>query len=55
MKPEKYTEQLKELTGNFEVMAARRYTVRTKGRELLKLLKRRKIKRSKKVQGMTEH
>ena len=55
VKPDKFKEQLKELTGNFEVMAARRSTVRTKAEKQSKPLRRRKTNRSRKVQGRTEH
>ena len=48
VKPEKYVDQLKELTGNFEVMAARRYTVRTKGREAIKAIEEEKNKEEQK-------
>ena len=36
VKPEKYTEQLKEMKENFEVMASKRSTVRRKGMEAIK-------------------
>ena len=48
VKPDKYTEQLKELTENFEVMASRRSTVRRKGMEAIKAIEEEKNKQEQK-------
>ena len=47
--PEKYVDQLKELTGNFEVMASRRYTVRTKGKEAITAIEDEKNKQEQRI------
>ena len=54
VKPDKYTEELRELTGNFEVMASRRSTVRRKGMEAIKAIEEEKKNRSRRVQRLTE-
>ena len=55
MKPEKYTEQLKEMKENFEVMASRISTVRRKGMQAIKAIEEEKNKKGRRVQGRTGH
>ena len=45
MKPEKYTNQLKEMKENFGVIDSRRSTVRSKGREAVKAIEEEKNKK----------
>ena len=48
VKPEKFKAQITELTKNFEVMAGRRFTVRTKGKEAVNAIEEEKNKQEQK-------
>ena len=55
VKPEKYTNQLKQMKENFDVMDSRRSTVRSKGLEAVKAIEEEKNKKGRRVQGRTGH
>ena len=48
VKPKKFKAQIPEFTKNFEVMAGRRFTVRTKGKEAVKAIEEEKNKQEQK-------
>ena len=48
VKPEKFKAQITELTKNFKVMAGRRFTVRTKGKEAVNAIEEEKNKQEQK-------
>ena len=55
LKQEKYTNQLKEMKENFDVMDSRRSTVWSKGLEAVKAIEEEKNKKGRRVQGRTGH